>query len=45
MANHFLNFHTKKALMLRIVHPDNLPWILNNRVHCEHDVECKKEFV
>lgn len=43
MANHFPNLNLGKALIWRIVHRDNLPWILDNSAHCEQDAECKKE--
>lgn len=34
MANHFPNLNLEKALIWRIVHRDNLPWILDNGLHC-----------
>jgi hypothetical protein len=33
MANHYPNLNPQKALIWRIVHRDNLPWILDNRWH------------
>jgi hypothetical protein len=33
MANHYHNLNKEKALLWRIVHRDNLPWILSNGVH------------
>lgn len=34
MANRYLNLNPEKALIWRIVHRDNLPWILDNGLHC-----------
>jgi hypothetical protein len=34
MANHYPSLNPKKALIWRIVHRDNLPWILDNGLHC-----------
>lgn len=34
MANHFPSLNPQKALIWRIVHRDNLPWILDNGLHC-----------
>lgn len=34
MANHYPDLNPKKALIWRIVHRDNLPWILDNGLHC-----------
>ena len=34
MANHYPNLNREKALIWRIVHRDNLPWILGNGLHC-----------
>lgn len=34
MANHYPSLNPEKALIWRIVHCDNLPWILDNGVHC-----------
>lgn len=31
---HYPSFNPQKALIWRIVHRDNLPWILNNGLHC-----------
>jgi len=39
MANHQSNLNPKKALIWRIVHRDNLPWILDNGVHCGSSAE------
>lgn len=42
MANHHPNLNPEKALIWRIVHRDNLPWILDTGVYGSHD---NKEFV
>ena len=34
MANHYPNLNPEKALIWRIVHRDNLTWILDNGLHC-----------
>ena len=34
MANHYPNLNPEKALVWRIIHRDNLPWILDNGLHC-----------
>lgn len=34
MANHYPNLNPEKALIWRIVHRDNLPWILDHGLHC-----------
>lgn len=34
MANAYPNLNPEKALIWRIVHRDNLPWILDNGLHC-----------
>jgi hypothetical protein len=34
MANHYPKLNPEKALIWRIVHRDNLPWILDNGLHC-----------
>lgn len=38
MANHYPNLNPQKALIWRIVHHDNLPWILDNGLHCKNSV-------
>lgn len=38
MANHYPNLNPKKALIWRIVHRDNLSWILSNGLHCKNSV-------
>ena len=41
MPNHYPNLNPEKALIWRIVHRANLPWILENGLHCrssdQHD--------
>ena len=34
MANHYPSLNPNKSLIWRIVHRDNLPWILDNGLHC-----------
>lgn len=34
MPNHYGNLNAEKALIWRITHRDNLPWILDNGVPC-----------
>lgn len=34
MSRRYLNLNPDKALIWRIVHRDNLPWILDNGLHC-----------
>lgn len=34
MTNHYPNLNSEKALIWRIVHRDNLNWILDNGLHC-----------
>lgn len=36
MANHYPNLNPEKALIWRIVHRDNLSWILRNGLHCKN---------
>lgn len=36
MANHYPNLNPAKALIWRIVHRDNLPWILDNGLHSKN---------
>jgi hypothetical protein len=35
MVNHYRNLNPTKALIWRIVHRDNLPWIFGNGLHCK----------
>lgn len=37
--NHYPNLNPEKALLWRIVHRDNLPWILDNGLHCANSPE------
>ena len=32
--NHYPSLHPEKALIWRIVHRDNIPWLLDNGLHC-----------
>lgn len=34
MRNHYPDLNPEKALIWRIIHRDNLPWILDNGLHC-----------
>jgi hypothetical protein len=34
MSSHYASLNPEKALIWRIVHRDNLPWILDNGLHC-----------
>ena len=43
MANHYPNLNPEKALIWRIVHRDNLPWILDKGVHGSLNVNDRKE--
>ena len=36
MANHYPNLNPEKALIWRIVHRNNLLWILDNGLHCKN---------
>lgn len=45
MANHYPNLNPQKALIWRIVHRDNLPWILDNGVHCKSSAVQDPNFV
>ncbi len=39
--DHYPNLNPEKALIWRIVHRDNLPWILDNGLHCSNSaVQC-----
>jgi hypothetical protein len=33
VANHYPNLNAEKALIWRIIHRDNLPWVLRNGLH------------
>lgn len=45
MANHYPNLNPEKALIWRIVHRDNLPWILCNGLHCKNSVTQDPDYV
>lgn len=45
MANHYPNLNPKKALIWRIVHRDNLAWILNNGLHCANSGVLSPDYV
>ena len=45
MANHYHNLNPEKALIWRIVHRDNLPWILDNGVHCKNSAVQDPDYV
>lgn len=36
MPNHYPKLNSEKAFIWRIVHKDNLPWILDNGLHCSN---------
>jgi hypothetical protein len=36
VGNHYPSLNPQKALIWRIVHRENLPWILDNGLHCEN---------
>lgn len=37
--NHYPNLNPEKALIWRIIHRDNLPWILDNGLHCANSAK------
>lgn len=41
----YTNLNSEKALIWRIVHRDNLPWILNNGLHCANSGVLAPNFV
>ncbi len=43
--NHYPNLNPEKALIWRIVHRDNLPWILENGLHCANSSEAAPNWV
>lgn len=45
MANPYPNLNPKKALIWRIVHRDNLAWILNNGLHCANSGVLSPDYV
>jgi hypothetical protein len=45
MANHYPSLNPDKALIWRIVHRDNLPWILDNGLHCANSAVLAPNYV
>jgi hypothetical protein len=45
MANHYAKLNPEKALIWRIVHRDNLPWILDNGLHCANSDVLSPDYV
>lgn len=45
MANHYPNLNPEKALIWRIVHRDNLPWLLDNGLHCANSPTQAPDYV
>lgn len=45
MASHYSNLNAEKALIWRIIHRDNLPWILRNGLHCKNAVTLDPNYV
>lgn len=45
MANHYPNLNPEKALIWRIVHRDNLAWILDNGLHCANSGVLSPDYV
>ena len=45
MRNHYPNLNPVKALIWRIVHRDNLPWLMDNGVHCRNSENQDPNFV
>jgi hypothetical protein len=45
MMNHYPNLNPQKALIWRIVHRDNLPWILDNGLHCGNSQQLSPNWV
>ncbi|MGQ3051871.1 MAG: type II toxin-antitoxin system toxin DNA ADP-ribosyl transferase DarT [Roseateles sp.] len=37
MPNHYAELNPEKALIFRIIHRNNLPWVLDNGLHCGND--------
>lgn len=35
----------EKALIFRITHKDNVPWILDHGLHCHSSAVCDSQFV
>jgi ssDNA thymidine ADP-ribosyltransferase, DarT len=40
-----LNLTSEKSLIFRITHIQNLPWILDNGLHCKSSQICDPNFV
>jgi ssDNA thymidine ADP-ribosyltransferase, DarT len=45
MPNHYPNLNADKALIWRIVHRDNLPWLLANGLHCRSSTQVDPGYV
>lgn len=45
MPNHYPNLNPDKALIWRIVHGDNLPWILDHGLHCGNSAERSPQWI
>jgi len=45
MANHYPSLNPEKALIWRIVHRDNLAWILDNGLHCANSGVLSPDYV
>jgi ssDNA thymidine ADP-ribosyltransferase, DarT len=45
VANHYPQLNAEKALIWRIVHRDNLPWILDNGLHCRSSAVRDPDYV
>lgn len=45
LANHYPSLNPDKALIWRIVHRVNLPWILDNGLHCGNSQVCAPNWV
>ena len=45
MAKHYTRLNHEKALIWRIVHRDNLPWLLDNGLHCGNSAVASPNWV
>lgn len=45
MVNHYPNLNAEKALIWRIVHRDNVPWILDNGLPCANSPRLHNSYV
>jgi hypothetical protein len=45
MTNQYNNLNAQKALIWRIVHRDNVPWILQNGIHCRSSPKQDPDYV